>query len=254
MTREAVDFIGRNKDRPFFLYLAYNAVHSPLQGADAYMKKFVHIEDIHRRIFAAMLSNLDDSVGAVLKKVRDKQLERDTMIVFLSDNGGPTRELTSSNLPLRGGKGDLYEGGIRIPFMMQWKGTLPAGKTDDRPIISLDLFATASAVGQGKRPHNDPGDGVNLIPFLTGEQTGRPHDQLFWRSRHRAALRAGDWKLVRNPRGRQPNLAWQLYDLSKDIGEKTNLAAVEPDRLKQMVAAWEKMNGQMIEPFWSPKR
>lgn len=254
LTREAVDFIGRNKDRPFFLYLAYNAVHSPLQGADAYMKKFAHIEDIHRRIFASMLSNLDDSVGAVMKKLRDEGLENDTLVVFLSDNGGPTRELTSSNLPLRGGKGDLYEGGIRVPFMMQWKGTLPAGKVDDRPIISLDLFATASAVAKGELQRKDQHDGVNLLPYLTGEQTGQPHKQLFWRSRNRAAMRAGNLKLVRNPGWNKKDASWELYDLSNDIAEKTNLATTEPTKLQQMIAAWEKTNSEMIEPFWSPRK
>ena len=122
LTREAVDFIDRHDDKPFFLYLAYNAVHSPLQGADAYMKKYSHIEDIHRRIFAAMLGNLDDSVGSVMKQLRKSGLEENTLVFFLSDNGGPTRELTSSNLPLRGEKGTMYEGALRVPFMAQWKG------------------------------------------------------------------------------------------------------------------------------------
>lgn len=254
LTREAVDFIGRNKDRPFFLYLAYNAVHSPLQGADAYMKKFAHIKDVHRRIFAAMLSNLDDSVGDVLKKVREEKLEENTLIVFLSDNGGPTRELTSSNLPLRGGKGDLYEGGIRVPFMMQWKGTLPKSKVDDRPVISLDIFRTAATIASGKLPQKLWGDGVNLMPYLTGERKGEPHETLYWRSHTRAALRSGDWKMVRNPNRRSTDAAWELYDLSKDIAEKTNLATLEPGKLKQMMAVWETANGKMIEPFWSPRK
>ncbi|MDA7916522.1 sulfatase-like hydrolase/transferase, partial [Verrucomicrobia bacterium] len=137
-TREATDFIDRHNDKPFFLYLAYNAVHSPLQGADKYMEKYSHIEDIHRRIFAAMLGNLDDSVGGVLEAVRKNKLEENTLIFFLSDNGGPTRELTSSNLPLKGEKSSMYEGGIRVPFLAQWKGKLPAGKTDDRFIVSTD--------------------------------------------------------------------------------------------------------------------
>ena len=106
------------------------------------MKKFKHIEDIQRRIFAAMLANLDDSVGGIMKKLADENLEKDTLVFFLSDNGGPTRELTSSNHPLRGEKGQMYEGGIRVPFLFQWPGKVPAGKTFDRPVLSTDIFAT----------------------------------------------------------------------------------------------------------------
>ncbi len=142
LTREAVDFIERNERRPFFLYLAYNAVHSPLQASDRYMRRFQQIEDIHRRIFAGMLSNLDDSVGAVLAKLGERDLERNTLVFFISDNGGPTRELTSSNEPLRGGKGDVYEGGLRVPFLVQWKSVIPASGVFAEPVVSLDIFAT----------------------------------------------------------------------------------------------------------------
>ena len=128
LTREAVDFIDRNDDKPFFLFLSYNAVHSPLQGADAYMEKFAHIDDMHRRIFAAMLANMDDSVGAVMEQLRQSGLEEDTLVFFLSDNGGPTKELTSSNGVLRGQKGQMYEGGVRF-LVMQWRGTIPRGRS-----------------------------------------------------------------------------------------------------------------------------
>ena len=179
LTREAVDFIDRHDDKPFFLYLAYNAVHSPLQGADAYMRKFSHIEDIHRRIFAAMLANMDDSVGAVLKQLRKSGLEENTIVFFLSDNGGPTRELTSSNAPLRGEKSAMYEGGLRIPFMVQWKGVIPAGEVYDRPVSSLDIYATAAANAKAEAPNNI--EGVDLVPYLTGKRSGNPHETLFWR-------------------------------------------------------------------------
>ncbi|MBG86794.1 MAG: N-acetylgalactosamine-4-sulfatase [Verrucomicrobiales bacterium] len=252
-TREAVDFIDRNADKPFFLYLAYNAVHSPLQGTDKYMQKFAHIEDIQRRIFAAMLANMDESVGDVLKKLREKKLERDTLIFFLSDNGGPTRELTSSNLPLRDGKGSVYEGGLRVPFIAQWKGRLPGKTTYENPILSPDIFATACALADVTLDRKKKYDGVNLIPYLTGKKTGRPHDKLFWRIGNRAAIRSGDWKLLRNPRRGQGN-DWELYNLSKDIGETKNLATTEPEIASRLRHEWEELNGDMIDPVWDPRR
>lgn len=241
-TREAVDFIDRHSDKPFFLMLAYNAVHSPLQGADKYMQKFEHIEDLQRRIFAAMLANLDDSVGKITDKVRSEGLEKDTMIYFLSDNGGPTRELTSSNLPLRGEKSHMHEGGIRVPFMVQWPGTLPTGKTYDRPVISSDIFATTFAAAGVPLPKGPRLDSVNIVPFITGEKKGDPHQSLYWRQGTRRALRKGDMKLVRQTAG-----TWELYDLSKDISEKNNLAETKPAMLKELVKEWEKLDSQMVD-------
>ena len=172
LTREAVDFIDRHDDKPFFLYLAYNAVHSPLQGADAYMEKFSHIEDIHRRIFAAMLANLDDSVGAVMEQLRNSGLEENTIVFFLSDNGGPTRELTSSNLPLRGQKGPrCMKAAMRVPFMVQWKGTIPSGRVYDKPVSSMDIYRHGISESQGAKTPKQV-EGVDLIPFLTGKDAG----------------------------------------------------------------------------------
>ena len=250
LTREAVDFIDRHDDKPFFLYLAYNAVHSPLQGADIYMKKFAHIEDIHRRIFAAMLSNLDDSVGAVMAQLRKSGLEENTLVFFLSDNGGPTRELTSSNLPLRGGKGMMYEGGLRIPFMAQWKGKIPPGQVYDKAVSSFDIYATAVANSKGiKAPKQI--EGVDLIPYLTGKDSGTPHKTLFWRQGGKAGLRHADWKAVRmGGRKAQGRAQWELYDLSKDLSEENNVAKAHPERLAELVTIWEKMNGEMSEPLF----
>ena len=251
-TREAVDFIDRNADRPFFLYLAYNAVHSPMQGADSYMRRFAHIKDIQRRIFAAMLANLDDSVGAVLKKLREENLENNTLVLFISDNGGPTKELTSSNLPLRGGKGSVYEGGLRVPFLAQWKGTLPAGKIYHHPVISLDVFATAAALAKVSLSKRKKYDGVNLISYLTGKNGERPHPVLFWRTGTRTAIRVGDWKLLRNSRRKQG--AWELYNLAEDISEKNNLGGKRADKLKELLDVWKGMNREMINPVWTPRR
>jgi len=252
-TREAVDFINRNADRPFLLYLAYNAVHSPLQGANKYMERFSHISEIHRRVFAAMLSNLDDSVGDVLQALKQNDLERETLVFFLSDNGGPTRELTSSNAPLRGEKGTVYEGGLRVPFMMKWPGTIPAGIVDDSPVISLDIFPTSTAAAGIMAAGDRAMDGVNLLPFLTGGRSGRPHEILYWRTGSRTAVRKGDWKLLKNPE-RDQYRQWQLYDLSRDVSESRDLASALPDRRNELTAVWRRVNETMIEPVWRPSR
>jgi len=252
-TREAVSFIDRNADRPFFLYMAYNAVHSPLQGADRYMRKFESIDDVHRRIFAAMLSNLDDSVGSILASLKRHDVENDTLVFFLSDNGGPTREITSSNLPLRGEKGSMYEGGIRIPFMVRFPGRVPAGETYDAPVISLDMFATAVDVAGASLPKKKTLDGVNLLPFLAKKNAGQPHETLFWRTGNKAALRHGDWKLLRNP-GRGQGTEWQVYDLSSDQSESQDLSISNPHRRDELIGVWESINKEMIDPVWSPRR
>lgn len=247
-TREAVSFINQcGKERPYFLYLAYNAVHSPLQGADPYMKKYEDIGDMQRRIFAAMLSHLDDGVGKVLEAVRKSGNWENTLIVFISDNGGPTRELTSSNLPLRGEKGGLYEGGIRVPFLVQWPARIEAGTTYDEPVISLDLFPTAlEAAGVWQSQFTD---GTDLMPHLSGEDSFPPHQGLYWRVGKRNAYRKGNWKIVRNAR-RGENGEWELYNLQEDIGETLNLADAEPEIFSDLINEWESRNNEMVEPLF----
>lgn len=258
-TREACDFIQQHRTQPFFLYLAYNAVHSPMQAADADMARFAHIDNIHRRIFAAMLWHLDDSIGKVIRQLRESGIEDNTLLVFLSDNGGPTKELTSSNAPLRGGKGDLWEGGIRVPFIIRWKDKLPGGKVINEPVISLDVAATAldvvgvpadAATGVPSVPvTGTPSgtkqlDGRSLIPLLTtgaGDTAERP---LFWRVGGKHCIRSGDWKLIRDGKD------WQLYDLAHDTSESNNLAASHPDRVQQMSRLWDQWNSEQIDPLW----
>ncbi|MDF1743328.1 MAG: sulfatase [Gimesia sp.] len=241
-TREAVSFIDRHSDKPFFLYLAYNAVHSPLQGKLKDMQRFKHIEDIHRRIFAAMLVSLDESVGTILKQVKDAQLDKKTLVIFLSDNGGPTRELTSSNLPLRGGKGTMYEGGLRIPFMMRWTGTLKPNQTFHRSVSSMDLFSTSAVLAGAALPENI--DGRNLMPYLLNEKTGSPHEELFWRQGNKAALRSGDWKIVNMHRNHKSS-TWELFNIANDLVEERNLATQEKEKLNELQARWNEVNSQM---------
>lgn len=242
-TREACEFLDRHQGQPWFLCLAYNAVHSPMQGADGYMRRFAHIEDIHRRIFAAMLSHLDEGIGTLMAKLRETSDDKHTLIVFLSDNGGPTKELTSSNAPLRGGKGDLWEGGVRVPFLMSWSGTLPAGRTVDVPVLSMDASATALAVA-GVNMVNTRLDGQNLLPLLLGESPAPVHEALFWRVGRKHALRSGHDKLIRDAE------TWRLYDLANDLGETTDLAEKNPARVQALSALWDQWNAEQADPLW----
>jgi arylsulfatase A-like enzyme len=182
---EAVDFIGRHKEKPFFLYLAFNAVHTPMHATQARLECFDKIADPTRRTYAAMLSAMDDAIGKVMEKLKSEKLESDTLVFFISDNGGPTMKGTtingSVNTPLRGSKRTTLEGGIRVPFFVTWKGRLPAGKTYDKPVIQLDIAATAlAAAGIEVKPEWKL-DGVNLGPFLIGESgQSQPHEALYW--------------------------------------------------------------------------
>jgi arylsulfatase A-like enzyme len=235
--REAVEFVEQSRDRPFFLYVAFNAVHSPIEASAKYESRFASIAEEKRRTYAGMLSALDDAVGSVMAKVRELGQEENTLVMFYSDNGGPTAETSSRNDPLRGFKGQMFEGGIRVPFVMQWKGKVPAGLTYREPVMGFDCHATALAAAGVIVPEQKPLDGVNLLPFVTGQQLGRPHEQLFWRAGQQHAARVGDWKLV-DTRTAPP----MLFNLKDDLGEQHDLAASHPDKLKELQTAfadWE---------------
>lgn len=249
-TREAVAFIERHKARPFFLHLAYNAVHSPMQAPLRHLDRFRHMEDVHRRLFAAMLSALDDSVGTVLAKLRERGLTDNTLIFFLSDNGGPTAELTSSNAPLRGGKGQLWEGGIRVPFLVQWKARLPAGVTYEHPVIALDILPTALDAAGVSLPNTAALDGVSLLPYLRGERHSAPHPTLFWRYGANIAVREGSWKLVRQGERGAGAPALKLFNLAADIGETFDQSHREPDVFARLKSRMDRLNGGMAAPLW----
>lgn len=241
-----VEWLDEHQDQPWFVYLPFNAQHAPLQAPQKYVERFGHIKDENRRKFAAMMSAMDDAVGKVLAKIRSLGQEENTLIVFLSDNGGPTGQTTSSNLPLRGGKGTTFEGGVRVPFCMQWKGALPAGKTYDAPIIQLDLLPTAVTAAGGVVDPAWKLDGVDLLPYLTGQNAGKPHEALYWRFGDQWAIRHGDWKLVVGPprTGRQP----QLYNLVADASEAHNLATEQPEKVKELQSLWDKWNAEQAPP------
>jgi arylsulfatase A-like enzyme len=247
-TREAVAFIERHQHEPFFLYVPYSAPHTPLQVTSEYYERFGHIADERRRIFAAMVSAMDDGVGAILSTLKRLDLWHDTMVVFLSDNGCATYTNACSNDPLEGGKLTHWEGGQRVPFMVQYPAVLPAGATYDQMVSALDLLPTAMTLAGAPAPGGL--DGVDLVPYLSGQRTTAPHENLFWRNGTNLAVRHGRWKYVNLNRGRHE----LLYDVATDVEEEHDLAAAKPDtlaRLRALLAEWE---SEMVEPAWSSRR
>ena len=241
----AVDWIGKQKDHPWFLYVPFNAQHAPLQAPQKYLDRFAHLPNENRRKFAAMMSAMDDAVGKILKQVRDMGQEENTLIFFLSDNGGPTRSTTSRNAPLRGGKSSTWEGGVRVPFCVQWTGHLPAGETYNDPVIQLDILPTALAAAGAPASADAKLDGVNLLPYLTGEKTGPPHETLYWRFGDQWAVRHGDWKLVVGGGG---DLAGELYNIPKDSAESENLADESSDKVAELKTLWDEWNKEQAPP------
>ncbi len=244
---EAVAFIKRTpRDAPFFLYLAFNAVHAPLEATPRHESPFAKIADGKRRTYAGMLKAMDDAVGSVLTALVGEGVEAETLVFFYSDNGGPTPQTTSRNDPLRGFKGQMFEGGIRVPFMVQWKGRLPAAQVNHHAVMSFDIYATAlAAAGIDVQSATPPIDGVNLLPYLSGNRDGAPHSSLFWRAGPNHAARVDGYKLVRQ--GRTPD---QLFDLDNDIGEQRDLAGTRPDELIRLQAAYAAWDRQMQPPRW----
>jgi arylsulfatase A-like enzyme len=244
---ESASFIRRNKEKPWLLYTAFNAPHTPLQATPELLERVKHIADERRRIYAAMVVGMDDAVGRILKQLRDDGLEERTLIFFLSDNGGPPEDNASSNAPLRGRKGQMWEGGIRVPFLAQWKGVLPAGKTYARPVSSLDILPTALAAAGGKSIASQPLDGVDLLPYLTGKKSSDPHETLLWRIAQRDiwAVRSGDHKLIKQ--GKQI----ALFDLATDIGETTNLAGKLPEVQQRLQKAYDEWSSTLPDPLWT---
>jgi len=214
-----------------------------MQAPPEYLERFAHIPDKLRRSYAAMVSVLDDGVGAVLAALEQHQLRHRTLVCFLSDNGGPTAANGARNHPLRGFKGDVFEGGIRVPFLVAWPGVLPAGTVYEHPVSSLDLARTALAVGRAEPNDASQLDGVNLIPFLAGQRPEPPQASLFWRMEDGRswAVRVGQHKLLQTSAKTPP----ALYDLGADVGEQNDLAAEQPDlvsALARQFADWDRRN------------
>jgi arylsulfatase A-like enzyme len=245
---EAVSFVERNHNKPFFLFLAYNAPHGPLQATEKYLSRFPQINDKKRRTYAAMVSAVDDGVGRVLAALKQKNVHDNTIIFFLSDNGGPTTKNGSRNTPLRGNKGDAWEGGFRVPFAAQWPKGFTKGRVYDHPVISLDIFATIAACAGAPETPGKPLDGVDLRPFVNGDNTDPPHKGIFLRkfdSKSRT-VRSGDYKLVMFDDGKYQS----LYNLSDDLSEESNVAVQKPEVQTSLLALWDEWNAENIDPIF----
>lgn len=253
LTDEAVAFIDRNKSRPFFLYLAYNAVHAPPQAPpldiDEYRKRFPQISD-RRVILMAMLKHLDDGVGHVVAKLKEEGLFENTILFFLTDNGG-SKGMRADNSPLRGFKGSLYEGGIRTPFIVSWPVQFSGGRSIDSPVISLDILPTALDAIAVQPPMETPLDGKSLLPLLRG-QARTHHDALYWSDGGNSgewAVRRGDWKLHTLKQQQE------LFNLADDPSEQTNLADKQPEMVRTLTSAFDAWIAPMAAPITGgPKR
>ncbi|QEG00229.1 Arylsulfatase precursor [Stieleria maiorica] len=250
LSRDAAGFVASNKDKPFFLYLAYNAPHGPLQAPDEDIERYKHIEDQKRRVYAAMVDVMDRGIGEVISAVEENGLRDNTLIFFLSDNGGPqaTKQKPgkwngSSNEPFRGGKGDLYEGGVHVPFIASWPTKIPAGTTFDSPVISIDISRTAIAAAGATPGDKHAMEGVDLIPFVTGEKTGAPHDNLYWRSGPRWSVLAADGtKHVQE----NDSKSAQLFFLPDDVSESNDLITDKPERARQLRETFERWDEENV--------
>ncbi|NCG04989.1 MAG: sulfatase-like hydrolase/transferase, partial [Bacteroidetes bacterium] len=240
----AVDFIEKQsrENQNFMLYVAYNAPHTPLQATEKYLSRFPHIKDKKRKTYAAMVSAVDDGVGLVLDALKENDQIENTIIVFLSDNGGAHNN-ASQNTPLRGTKGSVYEGGFRVPFAMQWKGVIPSNTRYEESVSSLDIMASMVDVLNLKTNPKKPLDGVNIIPYLTGKKKGTPHEYLFWRKWEQNAMAAinGDYKLLKAKKKAET----EFYNLRNDVSEKENIKGSNSKKAQEIQKEWNKWNAQL---------
>lgn len=247
--QHALEFLSGMKDRPFFLYVAFNAPHWPIQGPDDAGRQLTLKEwaQGNRETYIKMVEAMDRSIGEILTALDQHGLAHNTLMVFTSDNGG---DRFSRNGPLAKGKGTLWEGGIRVPCIVRWPGRLPQGKVSRQSGITLDWSATILKLAGTQPPADRPLDGMDLLPILAGEQRGRSRT-LFWRrvgpnslTTHRA-VRHGNWKYIDQPNGSQ-----YLYHLAKDIGEQNNLAKVEPSRAARLKLLLDRWEAEMNPPLY----
>jgi len=244
---EAVAAIKANRNRPFFLYFAPNAIHTPLQAKTADYDALPQIKDHRLRVYGAMARNLDHNVGRILQALKDEGLDRNTLVIFTTDNGGAGYiGLPEVNRPYRGFKSTFFEGGIHAPFFMRWTGAIPAGTHYAPPVGHVDIFSTAAAAAGAAVPTDRKIDGVDLLPYVQGRAAGRPHQTLLWRSGQYKAVRDRDWKLQVSE---AQDKAW-LYDLATDPTERRDLSKAEPQTVARLRALLRAQDAESVKPMW----
>lgn len=237
----SVNSVEQNKDNPFFMYLAYNAVHTPMEAKEEHLEKF---KDHPRQTLAAMTWSLDENIGKLRHKLDELNILDNTLIYFISDNGGAHNN--SSNMgPLKGWKGNKFEGGHRVPFVISWTGKIPKNQKFDGLTSSLDIFSTSLAAAKIDNTTNISLDGVSLLPYLINKKQGNPHDKLFWRKLEEAGVRVDNHKLIR-----LKYFGYTMYDLDQDLGETQNLSKSNTLKLNKLIEELEQWETEMSEPLW----
>lgn len=245
----AKSYIADHKDSNFFLYLSFSAPHVPFQAPQAYYDQFAHVKDENKRVYLAMIKALDDSVGEVMAELEKQGVLENTIVYFISDNGSATYTGAANNGPLKGGKITLFEGGVNVPFMMQWKGHLPEGEVYNYPVSAMDIFATSLSACGVTLPNSHQVDGVDLLPFITGEKTDEPHEKLYWRADHIRAIRYKKWKLILSTRDN-----WlHLYNLENDLSEEIDLSDLNPEERRQLLRFFEEWNAELPTKYLWPR-
>lgn len=247
LTSEAIKAIEANRKQPFFLYLSYNAPHTPLQAKRSDYDALSHIPNHTERVYAAMIKSLDDNVGKLMAALRNKGLEENTIVVFTTDNGGAHYlGLPDINSPYRGWKATYFEGGIHAPFFIRWPARIAAGKQYEHPVISMDIFSTIAAAAGVQLPTDRVIDGVDLLPYVQGRKAGAPRDALFWYQAGYASVISNGWKLQRSDRA---DKTW-LFNLKEDPTETNNVADQNPSQVGKMLAMIAQFKRQQVEPKW----
>jgi arylsulfatase A-like enzyme len=243
---EGMAFMDQHRTAPFFLWLSFNAPHTPLQAREVYYQRFAHIDDPVKRVYAAMIANLDDAVGRVLDHIKRLELEENTIIFFISDNGGAEYTYTTDNGPYKGGKITDFEGGIQVPFIMKWKNHFPEGMTYEPMVSSMDIFHSVVHAAQIQIPDDRSYDGVSLLPYLTGRKEGDPHDILFWQRGFSKAVRTNHWKLLLN----EDSGDTLLYDMTMDPVEREDVSELHPVISGELLEKHAQWSSELANPLW----